>query len=196
MLVSTTIWHRLPLLALTGLLACSSNSNSADAPVATARAQNEEKIKGADITRKQLADADFLVKTASNGLLEQELAKLAQAKASTVVLRAYGPRLLQSRLDVLGALRTLAAAKQLAVPASMGKNEQTAYHEVAKLVGPAQDKQLLETLVRALKKDRDAFGSMEKDAYDGDIRAFAARYGQPVRDQLAAAEATQEAVEK
>ena len=195
MLVSTTIWRRLLLLALAGLPACSSNSNPADAPVATARAQNEEKIKGADITRKQLADADFLVKTASNGLLEQELAKLAQVKASTVVLRAYGSRLLQSRRDMLGALHTLAAAKQLAVPANMGKNEQTAYHEVAKLVGPAQDKQLLETLVRALKKDRDAFGSMEKDAYDGDIRAFAARYGQPVRDQLAAAEATQKAIE-
>ncbi|MGI4887206.1 MAG: DUF4142 domain-containing protein [Janthinobacterium lividum] len=196
MLFPTTLLRRLPLLALTGLLACSCNSNSADAPVATAQAQNEEKIKGADITKKQLADADFLVKSASNGLLEQELAKLAQAKASTVALRAYGPRLLQSRLDMLGTLRTLAASKQLAVPADMGQDEQTAYHEVSKLVGPAMDKQLLETLIRALKKDRDAFGDMQKDAYDGDIRAFAARYGQPVRDQLAAAEATQDAVEK
>ena len=189
---------RLPLLALAGLLAsaCSSGPATTDDPVAAARAQNDHKIDDAGITKKQRADADFLVKAAGNALLEQELAKLAQAKAATVALRAYGPQLLQSRLDMLQALRALAAAKQLAVPADMGPDEQAAYHEASRLAGLALDKKLMKTVVRALKQDRDAFGTMGKDAYDGDIRAFAARYGGPIGQQLDAAQGMADALDK
>lgn len=187
---------RWPLLALAGLLACSCSSGPGqnDDPTAAARAQNDQKIDNADITKKQRADAEFLVKTASNGLLEQELAKLAQAKAATVALRTYGPQLLQSRLDMLQALRTLAAAKQLMVPAALGKDEQAAYHEASLLAGPAMDKQVLKTVIRALKQDRDAFRGMERDAYDGDIRGFAAKYGPPTGQQLDAAKAAEDAL--
>ncbi|MFD1467945.1 DUF4142 domain-containing protein [Hymenobacter caeli] len=189
---------RLPLLALAGLLAsaCSSGPGNTDDPVAAAQAQNEHKIDDAGITKKQQADADFLVKTASNGLLEQELAKLAQAKAATVAVRAFGPPLLQSRLDLLAALRTLAGAKQLAVPAALGKDEQAAYHDASQLTGLELDKKLLATTIRALKQDRDAFQRMEKEAYDGDIRAFAAKYGAPAGQQLDAAQAAEDVLNK
>ncbi len=196
MLISSFLGGRWPLLALAGLLACSSGPGKTDDPTAAAQAQNDQRIDNADITKKQRADADFLVKTASNGLLEQELAKLAQAKAATVALRTYGPQLLQSRLDMLQALRTLAAAKQLAVPAALGKDEQAAYHEASVLAGPAMDKQVLKTVIRALKQDRDAFRDMERDAYDGDIRGFAAKYGPPTGQQLDAAEAAEDALGK
>ncbi len=186
------------MLALAGLLAsaCSSGPGQTDDATAAAQAQNDQKIDHADITKKQRADADFLVKTASNGLLEQELAKLAQAKAATVAVRNLAPQLLQSRLEMLQALRALATAKQLAVPAELGKDEQAAYHETGLLAGPALDKKLLETVIRALKQDRSAFQDMEKDAYDGDIRGFAAKYGGPTGQQLDAARAAEDALGK
>lgn len=192
----STLRRRLPLLALAGLGACSSGPGKTDDSVAAAQSENTQKIDSDAITKKQRADADFLVKAASNGLLEQELAKLAQARAATVAVRTFGAQLLQSRLALLQALRTLAAAKQLAVPAALGKDEQEAYHEVNKYAGPTLDKELLKTVTRALKQDRDAFRGMQRDAYDGDIRGFAAKYGGALGPQIDAADAAEDALTK
>ncbi len=196
MLFSSNLPRRLPLLALAGLLACSSGPGKTDDPVAAAQSENAHKIDDDAITKKQRADADFLVKAASNSLLEQELAKLAQARAATVAVRTFGAQLLQSRLAMLQALRTLAATKQLAVPAALGKDGQAAYHEVNKFAGPTLDKELLKTVIRALKQDRDAFSAMQRDAYDGDIRGFAAKFRAPIGQQLDAADAAEDALSK
>lgn len=196
MLFSSNLPRRLPLLALAGLLACSSGPGKTDDPVAAAQSENAHKIDDDAITKKQRADADFLVKAASNSLLEQELAKLAQTRAATVAVRTFGAQLLQSRLAMLQALRTLAATKQLAVPAALGKDGQAAYHEVNKFAGPTLDKELLKTVIRALKQDRDAFSAMQRDAYDGDIRGFAAKFGGPIGQQLDAADAAEDALSK
>ena len=166
--------------------ACSSGSNGNDA-VDAANAQNEHKINTADVTAKQQADAEFLVKTTSNALLTVELGKLAQARATTPAVRTYAAGLLQNRLELLTTLRTLAAAKKLAVPLALGEDEQAAYHEISTSTGTQLDKRMVALIVKIQKKDEDAFDDMSDDAYDGDIRGFAAKYLTPVREQLASA---------
>jgi putative membrane protein len=165
---------------------CSSGSNGNDA-VDQAMAQNEQKIDAADITKKQEADAQFLVRATSNALLEVELGKLAQARASSPAVRDYGTKLVQNRLELLGALRTLAETKKLALPPTLGEDEQAAYHETGTQTGPELDKHVLALLVKTQKQDEDAFDDMSDDAYDGDIRGFAAKYHAPVEEQLDAA---------
>ena len=88
------------LVALPLLAGCSGNSGSTDA-VDAAMAQNEKKIDTADITQKQEADAEFLVKSTSNALLEVELGKLAQARATAPAVRSYGASLVPQRLELL-----------------------------------------------------------------------------------------------
>ncbi|MBF9224215.1 DUF4142 domain-containing protein [Hymenobacter ruricola] len=186
---------RRSVLALALLLlaaSCSSGSDSND----TATAQNEQKINAADITEKQEADAEFLVKAASNALLETELGKLAQARATAPAVRAHGAAVVQSRLDLLAALRTLAAAKKLAVPAALGGDEQAAYHEVSTQPGSQLDKHVMALLVKTQKQDEDAFDDMKDDAYDGDIRGLAAKYYAPIKEQLDSAEDTADAADK
>ena len=173
----------LPLLA-----ACSSGGSSGNDAVDTATSQNENSIDAADVTAKQEADAAFLVKTTSNALLEVELGKLAQARASTPAVRDYGARLVQNRLEMLAALRTLAEAKKLAVPPALGGDEQAAYHEVSTQTGTQLDKHAVALIVKTQKQDEDAFDDMKDDAYDGDIRGFAAKYLNPVEESLAKAE--------
>ncbi|MCC3153736.1 DUF4142 domain-containing protein [Hymenobacter sp. BT770] len=170
-------------LAVAWLTACSPDGGGKDA-VESATAQNDSKISSADVTEKQEADAQFLVKTTSNALLEVELAKLAQARATTPAVRAYGTRLVQNRLDLLAALRTLADAKKLALPAALGADEQAAYHEVSTKTGNELDKSIMKLLVKAQKQDDNAFDDMKDDAYDGDIRGFAAKYQRPVSEEL------------
>lgn len=183
----------LPLLVL---LACSSNNSASTDPVDAARDRNEKKIDSADITKKQETDANFMVNATSNTLLTIELGKLAQAQASSPVLRALGPRLVQQRLEMLRALQSMATAKQLAVPADLGQDARTAYHEVSAQAGLQLDRRLLELLVKTQKQDEDAFDDMQDDAYDGDIRGLAAKYLPTVREQLKAAKEVEDQVSK
>lgn len=169
------------------LLACSSPARNDD-PAAAAAALNEHKIDAADVTDKQRADADFLVKLSSNALLEVELGKLAQSRAATPAVRGYGPRLVQNRLELLTALRALAAAKQLVIPSSLGADQQAAYHEVNEQPGNKLDRRLMDIALKAQKQDDNALDDMKDDAYDGDIRGFAAKFAQPVHDHREAAE--------
>ncbi|SFQ76428.1 DUF4142 domain-containing protein [Hymenobacter arizonensis] len=175
------------------LTACSGSSS--DDAVDAANAQNRNRISEADVTKKQEADADFLVKATSNALLQVELGKLAQARATTPTVRNYGSRLVKSRLDLLASLRNVAASKQLAVPATLGGDEQAAYHEVSILTGSEIDKRVMKLILKSQKQDEDAFDDMKEDAYDGDIRAFAAKYYRPVREELAMAEEIDETIE-
>jgi putative membrane protein len=171
------------LLSVGWLVACSPGGGGKDA-VESATAENENKISAADVTDKQEADAEFLVKTTSNALLEVELGKLAQARAATPAVRAYGTRLVQTRPDLLASLRTLADAKKLALPAALGADEQAAYHEVNTKAGNELDKSLMKLLVKMQKQDDNAFDDMKDDAYDGDIRGLAAKYQRPMSEEL------------
>ena len=186
-------WALLMVLPL--LANCSGNGSNTDA-VDAATAQNEKKIDTADITKKQEADAEFLVKSTSNALLEIELGKLTQARATAPAVRSYGARLVPQRLELLATLRALATAKGLTVPAALGGDEQEAYHEASTQAGAQLDKHLMALLVKAQKQDEDAFDDMSDDAYDGDIRGFAAKFHGPVQEQLAAAKEAADVAEK
>lgn len=186
---------RVMLLAMPLLGSCSGTGSSTDA-VDAATAQNEKKIDTADITQKQEADAEFLVKSTSNALLEVELGKLAQARATAPAVRSYGARLVSQRLELLATLRALATAKGLTVPAALGGDEQEAYHEASTQAGTQLDKHLMALLLKAQKQDEDAFDDMSDDAYDGDIRGFAAKFHGPVQEQLDAAEEAADVADK
>ncbi|WP_210513908.1 DUF4142 domain-containing protein [Hymenobacter terricola] len=184
------------VLALPLLAACSSPGGGSSDATDAANAQNEHKIDAADVTKKQEADAKFLVKATSNMLLEVELGKLAQARATAPAVRTYAEHLVQNRLELLAALRALAETKKLAVPPALGEDEQAAYHEVSAQTGSQLDKHATALLVKAQKQDEDAFDDMKDDAYDGDIRGFAAKYHSPVQDQLDAAKDAADVADK
>ncbi|HEX8659231.1 MAG TPA: DUF4142 domain-containing protein [Hymenobacter sp.] len=195
-LVSLPTWRLFFTLAVAvPLLTACSGGGGNDATEA-AHAQNEQKIDQADVTAKQEADAKFLVEATSNALLAVELGKLTQARANTPAVRAYGARLVQNRLELLTALRTLADAKKLALPPALGEDEQAAYHEVSVKSGSQLDKSAMELIVKVQKQEEDAFDDMKDDAFDGDIRGFAAKYQQPVEEQLAAAKEVADATDK
>ena len=182
-------------VAVAGLLGACSSGGSSDAESA-ATAQNEQKINEADVTGKQEADAEFLVKATGNALLEVELGKLVQTRATLPAARAYGAGIVQNRLELLAGLRALAANKNLTLPPALGDDGQAAYHEVSTQTGTQLDKHALALLVKTQKQDEDAFDDMKDDAYDGDIRGLAAKYHSSVKEQLASAKEVADAVEK
>lgn len=177
-----------------GLGACSSGGSTDT--VDSAMAENQKKIDSADVTARQEADATFLVKTTSNALLEVELGKLAQARATAPVVRTYGASLVQQRLELLTTLRALAATKGLTLPTALGEDEQAAYHEASAQTGSQLDKHVVALLVKTQKQDEDGFDDMSDDAYDGDIRSFAAKNLDLVQEQLASAKQAADIIDK
>ncbi|UYZ58540.1 DUF4142 domain-containing protein [Hymenobacter latericus] len=169
----------LPLCLLGSLLAC--NSGNRD-PVADAKFQNEQRIGNEDITKRQEQDAEFLVEAATNGLLEVELSKLAQSKATRPEVRNLAQQLMRGHTGINASLRSLAGQKNLAVPDALGGDQQDVYKELAGLTGAEFDRQYVEEIVDAHNNAEDAFEDMADEAYDGDIRAFAAKYA-PVLEE-------------
>lgn len=180
------------LVLAVGLLGCGSGADADDA-VAAANEANRERIgNAAEIVEKQAADARFLVRATANARLEVELGKLAQAKANSAPVRAYGTRLISSRLALLDALQALATRKNLVLPAALGEDEQEAFHEASQKTGNQLDKQVMDLVVKTQRQDEDAFDDMADDAYDPDLRRLATAELPPLRELLAAAKQVQD----
>ena len=194
-LFSAPVRRWLLVLPLAATAACSSGGGTGSDPEAAATAQNEQKIQEADVTDKQKADAQFLVQAAGNALLGVELGKLVQARATLPALRTYGARLVQGRLALLADLRALAQAKSLALPPALSDDAQEAYHDASTQTGTRLDKQAVELILKIQRQDEDAFDDMKDDAYDGDIRGFAAKHYSTVKEQLDATKEVADAVD-
>ncbi|HEX8350888.1 MAG TPA: DUF4142 domain-containing protein, partial [Hymenobacter sp.] len=154
-------------------VACSPDSSKRD-PVADAKFQNEKRIGEADITKKQERDAEFMVNSASHGLLELELSKLAQQRATVPAVKNLATQLLQHHAEMNNTLKSLADRKSIVLPSSLGDEEQP--QKLARLTGTQFDKQYMDAIVDAHQEDIDSFDDMSDEAYDGDIRGFAAKY--------------------
>jgi putative membrane protein len=145
-------------------------------PVAEAKSVNEDRISDADVTKRQERDAEFLVDAASSSLLVSRLNQLAQQKATQPAIRNLAQTLVRGHAGVDAALRTVAGQKGIQLPADLGSKEQDTYADLAKLTGPEFDQQYLKTVADGHDDAADEFEDMAEDAYDGDIRAFAAKY--------------------
>jgi putative membrane protein len=162
------------LLALPGALwACGSGERD---PVADAKFANEQRIGQADVTKRQEQDADFMVEAATGSRFGAALGQLAQRRAGNAELRAFGQQLSRDAAAVTTALGNVATQKSLALPDAMSRQQQGTLDELAALSGPAFDRELLEAATDYLDEAHEAFDDMADDAYDGDIRAVAAKY--------------------
>jgi putative membrane protein len=172
-------------------VACSPDSSKRD-PVADAKFQNEKRIGEADITKKQERDAEFMVNSASHGLLELELSKLAQQRATVPAVKNLATQLLQHHAEMNNTLKSLADRKSIVLPSSLGDEEQP--QKLARLTGTQFDKQYMDAIVDAHQEDIDSFDDMSDEAYDGDIRGFAAKYLPVLKEHLESAQQVQDQV--
>ncbi|GAA3935505.1 DUF4142 domain-containing protein [Hymenobacter algoricola] len=181
-------------LSLLAAVACSSDASKKD-PVAEARFENEKRIGDENITEKQERDATFVVDVASDGQLEVELGRLAQQQSTTPAVKDFGQRMATQHAEISQALGVLAEQKGIVLPAGLGAEQQKTRQELAALTGAAFDKKYLELMVDDHANDVDAFDDMSEDAYDGDIRGFAAKYLPRLKEHLELAKQVQDQVE-
>ncbi len=159
----------LPLLTACG-------SGSTKDPVAEAKFQNEQRIGNEDVTEKQERDAEFLVMAATHLMQDAEMSQFAQRKATSPDVKYLAQLVLGEHATTQKALQTLAAQKNIVLPASLGADQAKRLGELSALNGPAFDRKYAELLEDSHQASAKEFDDMSEDAYDGDIRAFAAKY--------------------
>lgn len=175
----------LPLLPLA--VACTDAASNKD-PVAEAKFQNEKRIGDEAVTKRQIRDAEFIVDAASRKMELLEISQIAQRKASAAGTRT----LLQQALPQFSALQQevqrLAQQKNMVLPTGLSASQAKEVGELTALNGAEFDRQYAKLATALLSRDADAYDDMTDDAYDGDIRALAARQLPALRQQHAAAD--------
>ncbi|UYZ62056.1 DUF4142 domain-containing protein [Hymenobacter weizhouensis] len=186
-------WTGLLLLPL--LVACSGGESNKD-PVAEAKFQNEKRIGEQDITEKQQRDAEFVVNAASRGMLLLEISQIALRKATSPAVKTLAQTIVSQHTGLQQEVKTLAAQKSIVLPSALGKDQGEQAGELTALNGPAFDTRYLEQLEKLHEQSIDDYDDMSEDAYDGDIRALAARQLAQLKQHLEAAEQVQDQLKK
>lgn len=177
------------------LVACSAGESNKD-PVAEAKFQNEKRIGEADVTEKQQHDAEFVVNAASRGMLLLEISQIALRKASSPAVKTLAQTMISQHGSLQQDVKTLAAQKSIVLPSALGKDQGEQAGELTALNGAAFDSRYLEQLEKLHEQSIDECDDMSEDAYDGDIRAFAARRLPLLKQHLEAAEQVQDQLPK
>jgi putative membrane protein len=82
------------------------------------------------------------------------------------------------------------------LPNALGKDQQSKYAELSAVAGIQFDKQFVAAVKESHKNDIDAFEDMSKEAYDGDIRGFAAKFLPTLEQHLKDVDAVEDEIEK
>ncbi|MDF7812758.1 DUF4142 domain-containing protein [Hymenobacter sp. YC55] len=177
----------LALAALPLFTACSGGESNKD-PVAEAKFQNEKRIGNEAITEKQERDAEFMVTAASSSMLDLELSQIAQRKATSPDVKFVAQTIVAEHAPMQADLKAVASRKSIVLPASLGKDQAERVGELTALNGPAFDRKYLDLLEDSHSRAVNDFDDMSDEAYDGDIRAFAAKYLPALKKHREAAE--------
>jgi putative membrane protein len=118
------------------------------------------------------ADQQFMIKAAQGGLMEVEVARLAQEKASSNEVKEYARKLEQDHQKANDMLKQLASQKNVDLPTDMGPHRQHV-DKIRNLSGDRFDQQFMKMQVAHHRKDVNEFQKHTNRAMDSDVRSFA-----------------------
>ncbi|WP_020606184.1 DUF4142 domain-containing protein [Spirosoma spitsbergense] len=153
--------------------ACDNKKKESDS-MENAEEANENKE---DAGRGQSEDTnEFAMKAANGGMMEVELGRMAQEKGTSQDVKEFGSMMVADHSKANDELKTLATAKNITLPSTLGEEAQEDVNELAKLSGKEFDKKYVSMMVDDHKEDVDAFKKAAEDnSVDPDIKAFAAK---------------------
>lgn len=117
-------------------------------------------------------DAKFVTEAANGGMAEVELGKLAQQKAQHADVKAFGDMMVNDHSKANEELTTLAQAKSITVPATLGTEQQKVKDDLSKKTGREFDKAYIDDMVEDHEKDVKLFEDASKNLKDAELKAF------------------------
>jgi putative membrane protein len=135
----------------------------------------------------------FVQKAAEGGAAEVAIAKLALQKAENAEVKAFAERLEKDHAAVNGELKTLAAARNITLPA---EKRGPVYFKLEKLSGAAFDRAFVAAMLTSHQNGVKAFDKEAASGADADIKAFAAKTLPTLKEHLQQVQTLSQAIAK
>jgi len=158
-------------------------------------AEDQNEIKFEDRETKE-DDSEFLVDAAEIDLAEIELGKLAQQKSTNPGVKSLGKMLVDAHEKSAAELKTLADSKNFSLPTSVTEDGKEAYDKLNKETGTDFDKKFVDGAIDAHEKAIDKFKIAAENANDTEIKAWASKNVNSLREHLQHAKMLKEEINK
>ena len=136
------------------------------------------------------ADASFIKEAAQGGMMEVELGKTAQEKASDEKVKEFGKRMEQDHSKANDELKKIALDKGIQLPAGLDKQNEAKVDKLTKLSGANFDRQYMQAMVSDHKQDIKEFQNEASKGKDADVKKFASETLPTLKEHLQLAEST------
>ncbi len=115
---------------------------------------------------------DFVNKAATSGILEVELGKMAQQKASDTKVKDFGKMMVDDHTRVNDNLKAIATKKSIDLPTSVTDDQVKGINELGKKSGKDFDKAYVDIMIQDHKDDIKEFAEANKKVADNDLKNF------------------------
>ncbi len=126
-----------------------------------------------DATIGKTADATFAKKAATGGVTEVKLGQLAQEKAYSEQVKAFGKRMETDHTKAGDELMQIAARHNMALPTGLDPKDQATYDRLAKLSGSQFDRAYMQAMVADHEEDVTEFKREASAGKNPDLKSFA-----------------------
>lgn len=165
----------------------SSNNNSSDYN------RNSSSTRSSSSDKLSWSDKRFVTKAADDGQDEVAIAQLAAEKASNPDVRDFAQKLVQDHTQVNSELMSIANTKNV----KLDKDDSTkdrSYRRLSKASGQDFDREFVEHMVDEHEKDIKMFEKAASNAKDPEVREFASKHIDHLRQHLAQAQQLQQSI--
>ncbi|MCZ4244001.1 DUF4142 domain-containing protein [Pedobacter punctiformis] len=130
------------------------------------------------------ADAKFATTAANGGMAEVALGKLALQKSTNAKIKEFATMMVNDHGKANEELISLAATKNITLPADIDEEHQKKAEELGKLTGTDFDKKYVDAMVDGHKKTLKLMQDEAKDGKDAELKAFAGKTTTVVQTHL------------
>lgn len=118
-------------------------------------------------------DIKFAKCAADDGMMEVQLGKLAQSKATSNEVKMHAQHMIDDHTKANEELKALAAKKNIALPTAVSDKKQKKEQKLSRLNGTDFDKRYTKCMVKAHKKAICLFKKEAKRGKDAEMKAWA-----------------------
>ena len=139
-------------------------------------------------------DSDFIKEAAQGGMMEVQLGKAAQDKASNEKVKEFGKRMEQDHSKSNDELKKIASDKGVQLSSDLDKKHKSKMDKLTKLSGAEFDRQYMRDMVSDHKDDIKKFQNEADKGKDADLKKFASQTLPTLKEHLQLAESASDAV--
>ncbi len=132
--------------------------------------------------------SNFVTEAAQGGLMEVELGKIAQQKATDQKVQQFGKRMEQDHSKANEELKKTASDKGIELANELDKKHKSKVDKLSKLSGAEFDRQYMQAMISDHKQDIEEFQSEAKKEKDPDLQKYARQTLPTLQEHLQLAE--------